>query len=113
MYATGSTLPASNPDACEEDGSCDLCGICIHNRTQEEPNQCVGIDGIRYGQPRNECSTNEVSLSWCLIFRFVIRMVFVVSLRILIVKGYVMERWSLVSVGVLRLFVVLVMFLFS
>ena len=63
VYATGSTIPTVNPDTCEENGSCDLCGICVHNSTQEEPNQCVGVDGIIYGQPKNECSTDEVQFS--------------------------------------------------
>ncbi|KAK8794121.1 hypothetical protein WA171_003247 [Blastocystis sp. BT1] len=60
VYAIGSTIPTINPDACEENGSCDLCGICIHNSTQEESNQCVGVDGVVYGQPKNECSIDEI-----------------------------------------------------
>ena len=112
VYAIGSTIPTINPDACEENGSCDLCGICIHNSTQEESNQCVGVDGVVYGQPKNECSIDEVQLSSSLKFRFVIRMVFVVSLSILIVKGHVMELWWLGTVGILFLtFVVLVKYL--
>lgn len=90
VYEAGSAVFSVNPNACEDDGYCDLCGVCIHTNTTVKPNQCIGVDGIVYGQPDNECPVNEVYVLPSLKSRFVIRMDCVVHHWILIVKGLVM-----------------------